>query len=399
MTTAAPDPSFYQFANQPVAVLFSGGDAPGMNAFLRAVTRISLNTHQVPVLGVRNGYSGLVAASKFPQSGSESLRELTEKWTGQWGLINDKQPLVFMDHPSVSGIVGDGGIILGSARCLEFHEKEVRTRVITMLNELGVRALIVVGGDGSLTGARLLAEESSLRIVGVPATIDNDLEFSEMAIGVDTAVSTLVWAVDHFKDTARSHRRVMVLETMGAKSGELARLAAIASGAEVVVTPNENKPMTEDDMYGLAASIEVGFDAGRSHTIVLIAEGVTFDPEAKGYDGTSKRNRAYVLADAFKDYFKRSGGGYADLEIRPSVLGHLQRGGHTSPQDCILAARFAEAAVNEALREGGQNGVTALVNGKVKIVPFGAPPLEETVQRSSDYLRLHRALSSWTPLE
>jgi len=398
MTSADPALSLHQFSNRPVAVLFSGGDAPGMNAFLRAVTRIGLNTHHVPVLGVRNGYSGLVAATRQAEDNIEVFRSLIEQWTGQWGVINDKQPLVFMNHSSVSGIVGDGGIILGSARCLEFHEPAVRAKVISMLSHLGVRALIIVGGDGSLTGARLLAEESGLRIVGVPATIDNDLEFSEMAIGVDTAVSTLVWAVDHFKDTARSHRRVMVLETMGAKSGELARLAAIASGAEVVVTPNDGHPMTERDMHDLAASIEAGFDAGRSHTIVLIAEGVTFDPEAKGYDGTSKRNRAYVLADAFKDYFRRAGGHYADLEIRPSVLGHLQRGGHTSPQDCILAARFAEAAIHEAIRDGGQNGVTALVNGKVKIVPFGAPPLEETVQRSKDYLRLHRSLSSWTPL-
>ncbi len=395
----APESALHQFARQPVAVLFSGGDSPGMNAFLRAITRIGLNVHGVPVLGVRNGYSGLVAAAQQAESDLDGLREMTEKWTGQWGLINTKQQqMVFMDHTSVSGIVGDGGIILGSARCLEFRQKEVRARVIAMLNQLGVRALIVVGGDGSLTGARLLSEESDLRIVGVPATIDNDLEFSEMAIGVDTAVNTLVWTVDHFKDTARSHRRVMVLETMGAKSGELARLAAIASGAEVVVTPNEQHPLTESAMHALAASIEVGFDAGRSHTIVLVAEGVTFDPEVMGHEPGTKRNRAYVLADAFKAYFTRPGGNYMDLEIRPSVLGHLQRGGHTSPQDCILAARFAEAAINEALREGGENGVTALVNGKVKIVPFGAPPLEETRQRSSDYLRLHRALSSWTPV-
>ena len=105
-----------------------------------------------------------------------------------------------------------------------------------------------------------------------------------------------------------------------------------------------------------------------------------------------------MLADAFKDYFTRPGGRYADLEIRPSVLGHLQRGGHTSPQDCILSARFAEAAIHEAMKEDGRNGVTALVNGEIEIVPFGAPPLERTAKRVRDYLRLHRALSSWTPV-
>jgi len=400
MTHHPEQADLHRFANRPVAVLFSGGDAPGMNAFLRAITRFGLNLYNVPVLGVLNGYAGLVAASKQADADINGLRTLTEKWTGSWGLINDRHPqhMVFMDHPSVSGIVGDGGIILGSARCLDFKKPEVRAKVIHMLNQLGVRALIIVGGDGSLAGAKCLSEESNLRIVGVPATIDNDLEFSEMAIGVDTAVSTLVWAVDHFKDTARSHRRVMVLETMGAKSGELARLAAIASGAEVVIVPNENEPLTEQAMHILAASIEVGFDAGRSHTIVLIAEGVTFEPEVMGHDIHTKRNRAYVLADAFKDYFSRAGGRYADLEIRPSVLGHLQRGGHTSPQDCILAARFAEAAIHEAMKEDGTNGVTALVNGEVEIVPFGAPPLAKTAKRSRDYMRLHRALSSWTPI-
>ena len=396
-----PDSSspLHCFASRPVAVLFSGGDAPGMNAFLRAITRISLNVFNVPVLGVRNGYSGLVTAVKQMAPDTEGMKALVEQRTGQWGLIQDKhkQQFIFMDHPSVSGIVGDGGIILGSARCLEFREKSVRAEVITMLENLGIRALVIVGGDGSLTGAKLLAEESNLRIIGVPATIDNDLEFTEMALGVDTAVHTLVWAVDHFKDTARSHRRVMVLETMGASSGELARLAAIASGAEVVVTPNKKQPFTQKAMQELAASIEHGFDAGRSHTIVLIAEGVTFAPEVyMDADCKSKRSRAYVLADAFKDYFRREDGRYRDLEIRPSVLGHLQRGGHTTPQDCILAARFAEAAMKEVMNPEGRNGVTALRQGKIEIVPFDSPPVEDTEERIEGYLQLHRALSSWS---
>ena len=381
-------PQSSSFAASPVAVIFSGGDAPGMNAFLRAVTRISISRHHVPVLGVRNGYAGLVAAAKHDLG---KLKAQVGERKGQWGMITEDQPIVFMDHPSVSGIVGKGGTVLGTARCLEFHKPEVRAKVVQMLDQLGVRALIVCGGDGSLAGAELLTKESNLRIIGVPATIDNDLEWTEMALGVDSAVHTLVWAVDCFKDTARAHRRVMILETMGRGSGELARLAAIASGAEMVVTPDPDKPMTRADMDALALSIEGGMKAGRSHAIVLIAEGVKFEPEIK-------RNRAYVLADAFKEFFERDGGPFHDLEIRPSVLGHLQRGGHTSPQDCILAARFAEAAMNEVMKPDGKNGMTALRRGRVEIVPFGAPPVDDAAERSKSYLYLHESLSAWEPL-
>jgi len=241
-----------------------------MNAFLRAITGISLNVFNVPVLGVRNGYSGLVTAEETNGTRSRSHEALVEQRTGQWGLIQDKhkQQFIFMDHPSVSGIVGDGGIILGSARCLEFREKRCERRSSacwktwasarwsSSVATVAHRCQVARGGKQPAHHRRA-------------ATIDNDLEFTEMALGVDTAVHTLVWAVDHFKDTARSHRRVMVLETMGASSGESARLAAIASGAEVVVTPNKKQPFTQKAMQELAASIEHGFDAGRSHTIVL----------------------------------------------------------------------------------------------------------------------------------
>ncbi len=376
------------FADRPIAVIFSGGDAPGMNAFLRAATRISLSRHHVPMLGARNGYAGLVAASKMDLA---QLKAQVEDRVGSWGMITEGQPLVLMDHTAVSGIVGRGGTILGTARCLDFHDPAVRAGVVAMLEQLGVRALIVCGGDGSLSGAELLTKESSLRIIGVPATIDNDLEWTEMALGVDSAVHTLVWAVDCFKDTARAHRRVMILETMGRGSGELARLAAIASGAEMVVTPDTKKPLTRQALDDLALSIERGMKAGRSHAIVLVAEGVKMEPEIK-------RNRAYVIADAFKEFFERDGGPFKDLEIRPSVLGHLQRGGHTSPQDCILAARFAEAALNEIMRPGGRNGMTALRHGRVEIVPFGEPPMADAEARSQAYSYLHESLSSWEPL-
>ena len=378
------------FSQSPVAVLLSGGDAPGMNAFLRAMVRLGLNRHHVPVIGVRSGYRGLVRAARFVGDDPEALIQLRQEiaqHTGLAGLIQPHQHLIRMDHRSVSGIMGKGGTMLGSARCLEFHQPEVRASVIQLLKNLGIRALVVVGGDGSLSGAHRLAEESDLRIIGVPATIDNDLQFTEMALGVDTAVHTLVWAVDHFIDTARSHRRVMVLETMGRESGDLARMAALASGAEMVITP-EAGPLTEQRMTELAARIEGAMARGRGHAIVLVAEGVKTDPP-------QTRNRAYVLMDAFQRYFQREGGPFPDLEVRPSVLGHLQRGGHTTPQDCILAARFAEKAWDEIMSPNSSNGITALRHNQVEIVPFGAPPMPERAAYSAEMEALHSDLANW----
>ena len=379
-------------ANYPenaVAVLFSGGDAPGMNAFLRAIVRLGLNREKIAVLGVRDGYRGLVRTARAVNGDAESLVRLKNtiaSHPGRAGLINDQLDLIQMDHASVSGIMGKGGTILGSARCLEFHDPEVRAKVIRLLKSLNVRALVVVGGDGSLTGAKLLADESDLSIIGVPATIDNDLQFTDMALGVDTAVNTLVWAVDHFIDTARSHRRVMVLETMGRESGDLARMAGLASGAEMIITP-EPGPLKAQDMERLAAKIEGAMTRGRGHAIVLVAEGVQFDPP-------QKRNRAYVLMDAFQQYFQRAGAPFPDLEVRPSVLGHLQRGGHTTPQDCILASRFADCAW-KTIGAGARSGITALRKNVVEIVPSGEPDMPERAVFSREMDQLHDDLSSW----
>lgn len=377
------------FPESPVAVLCSGGDAPSMNAFLRAFVRLGLNRHEVPVLGVLDGYRGLVRACRRVDGEPDLLVRFQQdiiRNRGRRGLI-EGQHLVLMDHASVSGIMGKGGTILGSARCLEFHQPEVRKSAIELLKKLGIRALVVVGGDGSLAGARLLAEESDLRIIGIPATIDNDLQFTEMSLGVDTAVHTLVWAVDHFIDTARSHRRVMVLETMGRESGDLARMAALASGAEMVITPESN-PVTAEDMVKLAARIEGAMTRGRGHAIILVAEGVKFDPP-------QERNRAYVLRDAFQNYFQRPGAPFPDLEVRPSVLGHLQRGGHATPQDCILAARFAQQAWKSIMDDKAGNGITALRHNIVELVPFGSADMPERSANSAAMERLHDDLANW----
>jgi 6-phosphofructokinase 1 len=378
------------FPESPIAVLCSGGDSPGMNAFLRAMVRLGLNRFNVPVLGVRSGYRGLVRTARSVGTDAEALVQLQQEIVarpGMQGLINSQQFLIQMDHASVSGIMGKGGTMLGSARCKEFVDPAERAGVIRLLKAIGVRALVVVGGDGSLAGAECLAKESDLRIIGVPATIDNDLLFTEMALGVDTAVHTLVWAVDRFIDTARSHRRVMVLETMGRDSGDLARMAALASGAEMVITP-DGGPLTEERMIDLASQIEGAMTRGRGHAIVLIAEGVKTEPP-------QSRNRAYVLTDAFQRYFQRDGGPFPDLEVRPSVLGHLQRGGHTTPQDCILAARFAERAWTEIMSPTAQNGITALQQNQVQIVPFGAPAMPARAVNSKAMESLHADLAHW----
>ncbi len=361
-----------------------------MNAFLRAAVRLGLNRHRVPVLGVRSGYRGLVRAARRwagQEAALEAMRQECAAYPGLAGLLRLDQDLIQMDHASVSGIVGKGGTMLGSARCLEFHDGEVRASVIRLLQQLGARALIVVGGDGSLSGAERLAAESGLRIIGIPATIDNDLQFTEMALGVDTAVHTLVWAVDRFIDTARSHRRVMVLETMGRESGDLARMAALASGAEMVITP-DGGPLTEERMKKLAAHIEGAMTRGRGHAIVLVAEGVKTEPP-------QARNRAYVLMDAFQRYFQREGAPFPDLEVRPSVLGHLQRGGHTTPADCILAARFAERAWGEIMSPDSCNGITALRHNRVEMVPFGAEAMPERAAYSAEMESLHEHLADW----
>ena len=375
------------FPEQSVAVLFSGGDAPGMNAFLRAIVRLGLNREKIAVLGIRDGYRGLVRTARAVNDDAEALVRLKQDiatHAGRAGLISEQLHIIQMDHASVSGIMGKGGTILGSARCLEFHDKKVRDSVIKLLKDLNVRALVVVGGDGSLTGARLLAEESDLRIIGIPATIDNDLQFTDMALGVDTAVNTLVWAVDHFIDTARSHRRVMVLETMGRASGDLARMAGLASGAEMIVTP-ESGALNEEAMKKLAAKIEGAMTRGRGHAIVLVAEGVEFDPP-------QKRNRAYVLMDAFQQYFQRAGAPFPDLEVRPSVLGHLQRGGSPTYMDRVLCTLFGAKAV-ELITEGRFGRMVAHNGRFVESVPLAeATGRLRTVPLDDGFVQTARAL-------
>jgi len=382
--------------NNLTAVLFSGGDAPGMNSLLRAIVRLANNRHrrnELSVLGVLDGYKGLVRTTRRIISGEVTLEQLREQIVtrvGSVGLLAPDQDLVLMTNASVTGAVVQGGILLRSARCKEFRAKpQLRLQVIQMLRDLGVNNLLVCGGDGSLAGAKALVDEGGLKVIGIPSTIDNDLPVTEMALGVHSAVATVVWAVDHFKDTARSHRRVMVLETMGRESGELTQLAAIASGAEYAIIPEEGL-LTGERMLQIAVEVENAMKRGRTHTIILIAEGVKFDSQIK-------ENPAFVLTRELEKYFSRNQNpdGDQDVEVRPSVLGHMQRGGRPDPADAILAAHFAEAAMEAIVDENAPSGVVAMREGRVRVVPFGSTTDNRDASQWLKTATLHRDLSGW----
>lgn len=373
-----------------IAVLFSGGDAPGMNPFLRALVRLGLNRHGVGVLGVKDGYLGLVRTSDRLASGEltlERLRADLYAHPGRDGLHRRAQDLVCLDHLSVSGIVGRGGIRLGCARCPTFTKQDVRSPVIELLNELAVDTLVVVGGDGSMRGAGRIATESQVQVIGVPATIDNDMPVTELALGMDTAVNTLVSSISNFGDTASSHHRIMVIETMGRDSGQLAQAAALASGAEVAVTP-ERGPLDNRKMLGIAERLESSIRHGRQHAIVVVAEGVRVEEPNHG-------GPAQTLANYLQAHFSRTAGPYAELEIRASVLGHIQRGGSPTAADRILAARYAEAAWDEIAGASRRSGVLGLRRGRIGLYAFEEPADSEQEELTRRMYLLQKAISKW----
>jgi 6-phosphofructokinase 1 len=372
------------------AVLFSGGDSPGMNGLLRDLVRLGLNRHGAAMLGVRDGYGGLVRACQPIQSGRSTIAMLqreVDTYPGLAGIHRAHQDLILLDHASVSGLLGRGGIMLGSSRCPEFHSPEVRRRVLDLLAGLGVAALVVCGGDGSLTGAATLAAEGRLRVIGIPATIDNDLPVTDLALGVDTAINTVAWAVGHFADTAVSHHRVMVLEVMGRHSGELARLAALASGAEIVVTP-ERGPLNSEKMQGIAQRLEQSMLRGRRHAIVLVAEGVVLD-------SPGEMSPTLRLAAALQECFRREASSFPGLEVRACVLGHLQRGGTPSAADRILAARFAEAAWEAIVSESGRSGVVGLRGGQILLQDFQVEAGPRRTAEAQRLYQLQKDVSRW----
>ena len=294
-----------------IGILTSGGDAPGMNAAIRAVTRSAI-FGGFKVKGIYRGYRGLI---------TDEIEEFTTA--------------------NVSNIIQRGGTILKTARCKEFQTPEGRQLAYDTLSRHGIDALVVIGGDGSLTGARIFANEFNFPIIGLPGTIDNDLYGTDTTIGYDTALNTIMECVDKIRDTATSHERLFFIEVMGRDAGFLALNGAIASGAEAAIIPEIS---TEVDQ--LADLIENGFRKSKNSSIVLVAES----PVTGGAMGIAQRVE--------KEY-----------DVRVSILGHLQRGGSPTAHDRILASRMGAAAI-DALLDDQRNVMIGIKNDEIVYVPF-----------------------------
>ena len=294
-----------------IAVLTSGGDAPGMNAAIRAVVRKAV-TQGVEVLGVRRGFAGLIDG--------EFLK---------------------LDYAGVAGIMEKGGTILRTARCEEFKVDEGRKRAVENLEKEGIEGLIVIGGEGSLTGAMLLDMDYNVPVVGIPATIDNDIAETDMSIGVDTCLNTVVDAIQKLKDTASSHERAFIVETMGRNTGYIALVSGLVTGAEAIIIPE-----VPVDYQKLADRLLEERKRGKINCIIVVAEGAA---------------SAYTVARHLEHRI-----GY---ETRITILGHVQRGGSPTAFDRILALRMGARAVDTLL--SGEHGVMmALKRGEVVSVPL-----------------------------
>lgn len=297
-----------------IGVLTSGGDAPGMNAALRAVTRSAIY-HGFKVKAIYRGYRGLV-----------------------------ENEIVTFEAKDVSGIIHRGGTILRTARCKEFMTEEGRQTAYENMRKNGIDALVVIGGDGTLTGARQFASEFDIPIVGIPGTIDNDLYGTDHTIGYDTALNTIMWCVDRIRDTANSHERLFFIEVMGRNAGFLALNGAIAGGAEAAIIPEISIEVDQ-----LAQLIEHGFRTTKKSSIVLVAES----PITGGAMGLAERVRKE----------------YPQYDVRVTILGHLQRGGSPTARDRILASRMGAAAI-DALVEGQRNVMIGDDDEQMVYVPF-----------------------------
>ena len=319
-----------------IGILTSGGDAPGMNAAIRAVTRAAIY-NGLSVVGIKRGYYGLV--------------------------YNDMEPFT---SKSVSNIIQQGGTILKTARCKEFATVDGRRQAYDNMRAAGIDALVVIGGDGSLTGARIFAEEYDIPIVGLPGTIDNDLGGTDQTIGYDTALNTIIEAVDKIRDTATSHERLFFVEVMGHMAGDLALNSAIASGAEAAIIPEME---TEIDQLG--DLVKRGFRKSKNSAIVLVAE----NPTTGGALGLAQR-----VKEEFPEY-----------DARVTILGHLQRGGSPTAADRILASRLGAAAIS-ALKDGQRNVMVGIRDMEMVYVPF-SKALGRTKQVNKDNIELVKILS------
>lgn len=289
-----------------IALLTSGGDAPGMNAAIRAVVRSGIY-FGMEVFGVERGYAGLIEDNVVP-----------------------------MEMRSVSNIVQTGGTKLRTARCLEMLTKEGKDQAVKTLEKHGIEGLVVIGGDGSFRGARALTEEYGVPTIGIPGTIDNDLEYTDYTLGFDTAVNTCLDIINKLRDTMTSHERVSVVEVMGRHCGDIALYSGIASGAEIIVVPEIAFNIDE-----IVARINRSRANGKHSNIVVLAEGV-------------------MSADQFAKQLQER----TSYSVRPTCIGHVQRGGSPTMADRMLAAQFGNKAVR-LLNEGIGNRVVGIRNNKI----------------------------------
>jgi len=298
-----------------IGVLTSGGDAPGMNAAIRAVTRTAIY-YGLEVVGIRHGYHG---------------------------MINNH--FIGLKAHSVSDVLSKGGTILKTARSKEFMEPEGRKKAFENLKAAEIDAMVVIGGDGTLTGARVFCDEYyDIPFIGLPGTIDNDIYGTDYTIGYDTALNTVVEAVDKIRDTAGSHNRLFFIEVMGRDAGFIALESGIACGAEAILIPEVHNQVTTLKDY-----LEKGFKRKKSSNIIIVAEG----DESGG---------AFAIADAVKEDF-------AEYDVRVSILGHIQRGGTPSAYDRVSASRMGYAAV-EALLDDQKSILVGFHNNEIAHVPF-----------------------------
>jgi 6-phosphofructokinase 1 len=296
-----------------IAVLTSGGDAPGMNAAIRAVVRAGIY-YDLNVFGVYRGYEGLINGDFLP-----------------------------MERKSVANIIQRGGTVLKTARSDEFRTPEGRQKAYGMLVANDIHALVVIGGDGTFTGANLFSSEFNIPVIGLPGTIDNDLAGTDFTIGYDTAINTVVNAIDKIRDTAESHDRLFIVEVMGRDSGLIALRSGIGVGAEAIMIPEANM-----GVQGLINRLEYG-RKDKASKIIIVAEGD---------DAGGAFNVGEVLKDKFPQY-----------DIRVSVLGHIQRGGKPSCMDRVLASRLGVSAV-EGLLNGESGKMVGQINKEIVFTPF-----------------------------
>lgn len=292
-----------------IAIITSGGDSPGMNAAIRSVVRTAI-FHNIECFGFYRGYQGIIE--------------------------NEYKKL---EIRSVSKILGMGGTLLKSARSLDFHNADVRAKAFENLKDLSIDALIVIGGNGSLTGASIFSDQFDFPVIGIPASIDNDVYGSDNSIGFHTSLETIIDSIDKIRDTARSHNRLFFVEVMGRDSGNLALHSSVASGACYVIIPEK-----DFTIKGLANRLEEGNKLNKTSSIVIVAEGNKYGP-------------SYKIAEDLSNI-------YSEYETKVTILGHLQRGGSPSCSDRILASKLGKAAI-DALLDGEKHKMVGVIKNEI----------------------------------